>query len=217
VAKATASGGSSEGSSSQGASSSKEGSSSGPGSSAPSSTPAPKSKGKAKPKTVYEVDVAIGPIPPGSTLPSAELKELPPLRKPTPLPSAQNRLLEFVGVTAASKGNSATFAVLGEVILRGAGKCLPSVAQCELLELAEGASEQLEYIEASGAVSALELHVSKIVRKAASAATFARLMHAQRLAGSARAYGPALALAGLRFGRENAVIVYTAQRPAGRH
>jgi hypothetical protein len=211
VKSAASSGGES---SSKGGSASKESTSS--GSSSPSTPSQPKPSAPAKPKNVYAVEVAIGPIAPGSIEPSTELKALPVLTKPTPLPSSHTKLLQFVGVTPSSKGYSANFAVLGEVILRGAGRCLPSAAQCLMLQLKEGASEQLEYIEASGSVSALELKVTKITRQQASAAAFARLMHAQRAAAAADAYGHQLATAGLRFGRAHAVIVFTARSSSHR-
>jgi hypothetical protein len=196
------------GSTTGGGSGSSGGSTKGSSHEATPSTPS-KPKAPAKPKTVYEVTLALGPIPAGSTLPSTELKSLPPVSKPTPLPSATQKLVEFMGVTVTRKATTATFAVVGEVIMRGSGTCLPSPTQCKLLNLKAGTGEQLEYLQANGEAAALELRVGTITPKHASTAAFGRLLLAEHKAAAKRGDGWLLAIAGLHYSRRGGVLVYS--------
>jgi hypothetical protein len=202
---------SSAGSSSSTTSSSSSGSSgSATSGSSPASKPSTPSKPKApaKPKTVYEVTLALGPIAPGSTLPSSELSQLQPISKPTALPSAKQKLLEFMGVTVTGKGATATFALVGEVIISGSGACVPSATDCKLVNLKEGTSEHVEYIQPDGQPAALELRVQKIVTKQASSASFGVLVRAEHAVASRRSDGSLLAAAGLHYSRRIGVLAY---------
>jgi hypothetical protein len=108
------------------------------------STPAPKPPA-AKPETVYKVSVQLGPVPAGTPPQNAQLTPYQNLRFQQKLPSPQQRLLSFAGVTPG--GKSATFKLVTEAILRGPAVCVPSASQCEAIALKPGESEELEYVQ----------------------------------------------------------------------
>jgi hypothetical protein len=156
------------------------GTSSGSGSSSTSTTPttttptppsAPtKPAAPSKPKTVFHVAVLVGELATGVTLTPIEN-----LKLVTPLPSDQLALVVFRGVTAG--GKSATFTLVGEAILHGAGTCLPTASQCEAIDLRAGQSEQLEYLEPTGQTVTYELKVVSITSEKASASVFKDSLH----------------------------------------
>ncbi len=132
----------------------------------------------AKPKTIYHVAVLFGALPTTTTplTPYVDLKLL------TPLPSSEQPLVVFRGVTAG--GKSATFTLVGEApILHGEGACLPSASQCEALDLQTGKAEQLEYLSSSGQVVSYELKVVSIVSGKASSSAFKSAMRGESKAG----------------------------------
>lgn len=144
----------------------------------PATTPSTPTKPAtpAKPKTVYHLAVLFGVPTTGTTLtPYENLKLM------TPLPSADQALIVFRGVTAG--GKSATFTLVGEAILHGAGACLPSASQCEAIDLRPGQSEQLEYLSTSGQVTSYELKIVSITSEKASSAAFKDALHAVSKAG----------------------------------
>jgi hypothetical protein len=142
----------------------------------------PKSKKKShKPQKIYNVAIEFGTLPPGTTPETAQLTPFENLKLESPLPSAQEPLLVFRGVTA--KGASATFTLVGEAILSGTGACLPSATQCEAVDLKPGETEQLSYLAADGQTTVYELRVLSITPEQPSAK-------------SARAHGWALSKAG---------------------
>ncbi len=81
-------------------------------------TPAKPSK-PAKPKTVYRVAALFGIVPAGTPPLTAQLTPYENLKLMTALPSAQQPLIVFRGVTAG--GKSASFTLVGEAILHGNG------------------------------------------------------------------------------------------------
>jgi cytoskeletal protein RodZ len=123
-----------------------------------------------KPKTVYHVAVLVGELATGVTLTPIEN-----LKLVTPLPSDQLALVVFRGVTAG--GKSATFTLVGEAILHGAGTCLPTASQCEAIDLRAGQSEQLEYLKPTGQTVTYELRVVSITSEKASSAVFKDSLH----------------------------------------
>ncbi len=125
-----------------------------------------KSTKPAKPKTVYHVAVLFGAIPLGTDPQTAVLTPYENLKLLTPLPSAKLPLIVYRGVIAG--GHSATFTVVGEVILRGAASCLPNASQCEAIDLKPGQSEQLEVLPTTG--GAPVLYELKLVTIASSKA-----------------------------------------------
>jgi hypothetical protein len=144
----------------------------------PTTTPSTPTKPAtpAKPKTVYHVAVLFGVPATGTTLtPYENLKLM------TPLPSAGQALIVFRGVTAG--GKSATFTLVGEAILHGAGACLPSASQCEAIDLHPGQTEQLEYLSSSGQVTSYELKIVSITSEKASSAAFKDALHGVSKAG----------------------------------
>ncbi len=154
---------SSSSSSSSAAASSGTSSSSGVSSeSSGSSGKAPKTEKKhaSKPKKSYDVAIEFGTLPAGVTPETAQLTPFTNLKLETPLPSAEQPILVFRGVTA--QGRSATFTLVGEAILSGTGACLPSATQCEAVDLKPGETEQLSYLAADGQTTLYELRVLTI-------------------------------------------------------
>jgi len=153
------------------------------GSSTEKTTPGtPKTPTKpAKPKAVYHVAVLFGVIPAGVTPEGASLTPFENIKLLSPLPSAQQPLLVFRGVTAG--GKSATFTLVSEAILHGKATCLPSPSQCEAIDLAPGETEQLEYIAPSGEVSIYELRIVSIVSAEATTAAVKNVLSGESKAG----------------------------------
>jgi hypothetical protein len=172
------------------------------GASSPSSTSTPSSPPKtsvpAKPKTLYEVAVLFGEVPPDSTTPSTQLTLHEDLKLLTPLPSSREPLLVYRGVEKG--GKRVTFTVSGEVILHGDGVCAPSESRCETISLKSGQAEQLEYVPANAqSVVSDELRVASIAAVEATAANVASLWKRQSVAGlEVLRKGEELALPGLR-------------------
>jgi len=162
--------------------SSSSSSSSGSGSSSASTTPAKPSTPKTK--TVYRVAVLFGSIPAGTTPANAQLTAYENLKPATPLPDAKNPLVVYRGVTQGKKA-TATFTIVGEVILHGEGSCLPEPQNCAAINLAPGKSEQLEYTPPGGQTILYELRVVSIASATATAAAANRQL-------SANAQGQAL-------------------------
>jgi hypothetical protein len=214
VGPSSSSSGSSSGSSASSTSTSQQ--SSGSGSSTSSGTPKPKpAPAKTAPKTIYNVAIEFGPI----TEPATPLQPYAALSKPTPLPSASETLIEFLGVTANGSGHTATFALVGEAILHGEAACHPSQTQCQLITLKQGATEQLAFVTATGQPAALyELRVVSIAAVKAGAAAVSRVMRAQAdLAQEPGGSDSLLGAAGMRFSSQPGVIVFAGHSPFGAH
>ena len=145
------------------------------------STPTKMPAKPTKPKNVYHVAVLFGVIPAGVSPSGASLTPYEDVKLLSPLPSAQQPLIVFRGVTAG--GKSATFTLTSEAILHGTATCLPSASQCEAIDVAPGQTEQLEYIAPSGEVSIYELRIVSIVSVKASTAAVRNLLHGTSKAG----------------------------------
>ncbi len=157
-----------------------------------------------QPKTVYHVSVLVGLAPSGSA-------EAPPpakfdnLKRLTPLPSNNTPLVVFAGVT--SKGKSATFQVVGEVIPRGPGACMPSPSQCEAVALQPGQTEQLEYLPLGGSPAIYQLQLLSISSSKASTAKAAAAFHVASAAGrSFMRRAGVRAFPGLRYSLHTGVL-----------
>jgi hypothetical protein len=166
-------------SSSTAASSSSSSSSQGSGGSSPTEPSKPSTP--AKPKIVYHVAVLFGVLPVGTTALTAQLTPYENLKLLAPLPSASQPLIVYRGVTLG--GKSATFTLIGEAILHGEAKCLPSETQCEAIDLKPSQSEQLEYITATGEPANYELRVVSIAGTTASAAAVKSVLRGESEAG----------------------------------
>jgi hypothetical protein len=118
--------------------SSKSGGSAGP------TTPAPNHH-VVKPETVYKVSMQLGQLPAGTPPQNAQLSSYQDVRVHQRLPSVQQPLLSFDGVTAS--GHRASFKLETEAIPRGPAVCVPSPNQCEAIALKPGESEELEYVQ----------------------------------------------------------------------
>jgi hypothetical protein len=193
----TTSGGSSTGSESGGSGSTSTGQT--------QSTPTPKSTAPAKPKTVYETAVLFGEIPAGTPPTTATLTAYNSLKLMTAFPSAKQPLIVFRGVTPG--GKSASFTIVGEVILRGNAACLPSPTQCQEINLKPSQSEQLEYLAPSGQVVTYELRIVSIVSKQASAASAARA-HVSKAGSKVIESAGLTEVPGLRFSATAGVVTF---------
>jgi hypothetical protein len=179
----------------------------------PSETTKPSTPTKTKDKqTAYHVAVLFGQIVPGTPPQSAGLAPFGDLARQQPLPSAGQALVVFRGVIAG--GKSATFTLVGEAILRGAAKCLPSASQCQAIDLQPGQTEELEYLPPGGNAVTYALQVVSIESSKAKASD----VHHVYGGGESKA-GLALlrrtgleSLPGLRYSAAKGVLVF-----AGRH
>jgi len=213
AATTTASKPSSSASSSSGSSSS----SAAPGSGSRSggaSEPSPTPSKPAKPKTVYHVAVLFGAIPGPATAPVTQLTPYENLKLLTPLPSAQQPLIVYRGVTAG--GKYATFTVVGEAILHGAGVCLPSATQCGAIDLSIGQSEQLEYLTPTGLTLVYELNIVSITSSKASTAGVKNVLRQESKAGRELLKRAGLvAIPGLRASSQPGVLVFRGHPASG--
>ena len=168
----------------------------------------------AKPETVYRVAVQFGVIPAGLTAASAQLTPYENLKRQAPLPSAKRPLVVFRGVAAG--GKSATFTLVGEAILRGVAKCLPSASQCQAIELKTGQSEEFEYLPPTGAAVTYELQLESITSTKATASAARRAFRGESKAGREllRRIG-LVALPGLRYSQAKGVLVLVRHRAFG--
>ena len=207
-------------SSSTSTSSGSSGGSTGSGSSTPAesgtTTPSESSKSSSggshakKPKTVYDVTIEFGTLPPGITPETAQLTQFAKLKLQALLPDAQLPLLAFRGVTA--KGSSATFSIVGDIVPKeGAGSCLPSNVQCEAVDLKPGQTEQFEYFPPEGATTIYELRVLSIKPEKANGkdAKVARWTESRAGRELLRASG-LIALPFLRYSSQPGVLVFAA-------
>jgi hypothetical protein len=135
-----------------------------------------------KPASVYQVSVLFGVIPAGTPPQAAQLTAHKNLRLLSPLPSGDQALIVFRGVTAG--GKSARFTLVGEAILRGEATCVPSAAQCQEIDMKPGQSEQLDYLPASGQPVTYELRVSSVTSKQATSAAVRGMLGGASKAGS---------------------------------
>jgi hypothetical protein len=195
------------------------GSASKSGSSSPSSaekSPAttPKPSAPAKTKTVYHVAVLFGVAPTGTPPQGAPLTPYVNLSRQAPLPSSKQPLIVFRGVTAGAK--SATFTLVGEAILRGPARCLPSPSQCQAIELKVGQSEELEYLPPSGAPVTYQLQLVSITSTKATAAQARKAFRGESKAGRELLRRIGLtALPGLRYSQLKGVLVSAAHPRLG--
>jgi hypothetical protein len=182
--------------------------------SAPSTTPAAKTPSKPlskpKPHAVYDVSVLFGLLPAGETAATVQLYPYTNLKLQTPLPE-KPVLLIYRGVPAG--GKSATFTVYGEVILHGAGSCLPSTSQCEAIDLKPGQTEQVEYLSETGEPQIYELRVVSITPASASAAGVRNALQGEDKAGRKLLREAGLtALPYLRYSTKMGVLVFEGHR-----
>ncbi|MBA3809364.1 MAG: hypothetical protein H0X28_13380 [Solirubrobacterales bacterium] len=168
-------------------------------------TPAKPSK-PAKPKKVYRVAALFGIVPAGTAPLTAQLTPYENLKLMTALPSAQQPLLVFRGVTAG--GKSASFTLVGEAILHGNGACLPNASQCQAIDLQKDHYEQLEYLTPSGETIVYELRVVSIESKKASAAALKSELRGQKAGRELLRRAGLLEMPFLRESAQTGVLVF---------
>lgn len=183
-------------------------------------TPAPaeetkKSSTPTKPKskqTVFHVDVLFGTAAAATPPQDAALTPFNELKLQQPLPSDSQPLVVFRGVLAG--GKSATFTLVGEAILRGPAKCLPSASQCQAIDLQPGQTEELEYLPPGAAAITYELNVVSVSSSKAKLSS----AHISAFGGESKAGLELLRksglqdLPGLRYSTAKGVLVF-----AGKH
>jgi hypothetical protein len=153
--------------------------------------------------------VLFGVIPSGTLPQTAQLTPYESLKLLTPLPSPQQPLVVFRGVTSA--GRSATFTLVGEAILQGSAACLPSASQCQAIDLKPGVSEQLEYLTPNGETVTYELRVVSIVASKASATGAKSVLRGESKPGRELLRRAGLvAVPDLRYSSQVGVLVFAA-------
>jgi hypothetical protein len=174
----------------------------------PTSTPKPSTQPEST--TVYLVSVLFGVIP---LAPGAQLTPHDNLKLLTALPTAKQPLIVFRGVTEG--GKSASFTVVGEVILHGNAACLPSASQCQEIDLKPGQAEQLEYLPPSGPPVTYELKIVRIASSKASSAKVASILRGESKAGREvlRRYG-LVAIPDLRYSSIVGVLTFAGHTAA---
>lgn len=168
-------------------------------------TPAKPSK-PAKPKKVFRVAALFGIVPAGTAPLTAQLTPFENLKLLTALPSAQQPLLVFRGVTAG--GKSASFTLVGEAILHGNGACLPNASQCQAIDLQKDHYEQLEYLTPSGETIVYELRVVSIESKKASTAALKSELRGQKAGRELLRRAGLLEMPFLRESAQTGVLVF---------
>ncbi|HEY4895693.1 MAG TPA: hypothetical protein VII01_06365 [Solirubrobacteraceae bacterium] len=209
AAKAAAKPTSSSGSST----SSGSGSSGTSGASTPTPTKTTTPSKPAKPQIVYHVAILFGITPAATTPPGTPLTPYANLKLLTPLPTAEQPLVVFRGVTAG--GKSATFTLVGEAILHGNGTCLPSPSQCQAIDLRPAQTEQLEFIQGGQTVT-YELQIVSITgAKASTAAVKSLMIHGESKSGREvlRRAG-LLSIPYLSYSSQVGVLVFAARKAA---
>lgn len=146
----------------------------------------------------WHVDVRFGEA--GSLRARSDLLRL------APLPSATLPVVVFLGVRDG--GRTAAFALPGASGGTGDGRCLPSAADCQVVELRKGDSEFFDVTASDGRVVQYELDLERVApRRAATAA------EADRLRGQASKTGRETMVAMLGGGRDYAAeLVYIRRR-----
>jgi hypothetical protein len=94
----------------------------------------------------------------------------------SPLPSAKNPLLVFLGVK--DDRQTALFLVSAQANPAGEGRCRPGPKHCELLELKPGEQESLLVVNNRGGADIYNLQVSAIRLKSTSAVDVAKAANA---------------------------------------
>jgi hypothetical protein len=204
-----ASGASSSGSSESSASSSSGSSTTGGSTSSPAGETAPHAPTKPKAKqTTYDVSVLFGTTTsPGAPPDTSTLTPFNDLTREQPLPSDSQPLVVFRGVLAG--GKSATFTLVGEAILRGQAKCLPSTSQCQAIDLQPGQTEELEYFPIGAPAVVYVLQVANIASNKAKSASVHGGIGAQSKSGLALLRRAGLeSLPGLRYSQAKGVFVF---------
>jgi hypothetical protein len=103
--------------------------------------------------TYAAIDVRFG----RAGLPLREIRGVPRL---TPLPSAAQPIVIFMGMRADHE--TAVFMVSTDVHAQGQGRCVPSKKLCEAIELRRGQIALLDWAEPDGSVTQYELDLTDV-------------------------------------------------------
>jgi hypothetical protein len=159
------------------------------------------------------VAVLFGVVPAGTPINTATgLQPYASLKLQAPLP-AKSPVVIYRGVTTG--GKSAAFTIYGEVILHGSAVCMPNAAQCTLIDLKPGQSEQLEYLDPNGNPVLYELRLVSIsVLKASTAAVKGGVTIESRTGRELLRRAGLQALPGMHYSAQPGVIAIDARRPS---
>jgi hypothetical protein len=103
--------------------------------------------------TVARIDVRFGRA-------AAPLREIANVPRLTPLPSADNPVVIFLGMRADEQ--TAVFMISSDVHAQGDGRCTPSKKHCDAIELQEGQTEILDVTGSDGSVTEYELDLDRV-------------------------------------------------------
>jgi hypothetical protein len=96
----------------------------------------------------------------------------------TPLPSAEDPFFVFLGV--AADGKTALFLVSSDAEATGDGKCIPTPANCDRVEMQAGDTEFFDVATPEGEVVQYQLDLVKIARKTSANAAVAQSARARQ-------------------------------------
>jgi hypothetical protein len=156
----------------------------------------PSTPQKAKP--VYRVAILFGVVPEGTPAQDAQLTPYTNLKAAQKLPSSHSPVLSLHEVILG--GKLAVFELLGEALVKGSATCVPSPSQCQSIALAQGKSEEIEFLPAGSThTTVYELQVVSITNgKAAAARARASLLHRLHAARAHLALATLAGSAGIR-------------------
>ena len=126
-------------------------------------------KVKSDEKATYSVDLRFGE--------DGKLAARTDVPRLSPLPSADNPFFVFLGVLA--DGKTATFLVSSDAEATGDGKCLPSAANCERIEMQAGATEFFDVVTPEGQTKQFQLDVVRVQRERKATAAVAAAARAR--------------------------------------
>ncbi|HEV7942846.1 MAG TPA: hypothetical protein VGP17_08615 [Solirubrobacteraceae bacterium] len=118
----------------------------------------------------YHVDVALQQLSEEGN-PVGKVQTFQDVAELRPLPSKHKALVEPTSVVGG--GAEVAFILMRPEIIHGNGKCVPSAADCQAIDLKLHASEELQYQEEDGTVLVYRLTVTKIEKVSGSSASAA--------------------------------------------
>jgi hypothetical protein len=159
AAKSSAGASSASGGQSGSSSESSGGSPSGSSGSSPSSGESGKSSPPSTSIALYHVDVTLQRLSEEGK-PVGEAQVFHNVSTLQPLPSKHKHLIAPKGV--ADGGQGVVFVLMTEAILHGNASCVPNAGDCQAIDVHLHASEELQYQQEDGSVTAYRLTVTKI-------------------------------------------------------
>jgi hypothetical protein len=161
---------------------------------------------------VYRIDLRFGET-------SGKPKVLRDVARLAPLPSADNPFFVFLGVL--EDGETLVFLLSSDVKAEGDGKCRPSKASCQTIELQAGDTQFFDFAQEDGTVIQFQMDVLEVDRRDAKTATAAAASYArksqvgQELLRMVAAANTANAFDAYRFRPDRGVLVRAKRKKRG--